>query len=317
MSFSILWPSLLTAIGGDSCFWVPTVNDNMRLVDEAISPAVAVLPSIGRLRPNRVASWGLDGSLYKVRCTDAGRGIAGVVVGHTDDSGNTLVKTYGGAVVETSHDISVANIGDLAVLDAGGTVTLTTNPTTAHDQWVGIVVGVARNRMAQVILRNFGDYAARARCGYMRTSQRPHGPVGSGVVVPDVAVGPTAFSESHAFFTYLGVFDSDHPELFNVASPGVGGGAGSCGNVANFQMAGGLLVQGTSGPTMTLYLEHGYATAQGSATILDTAEIGGTGLQVGCSVLGQNVTLTLGAGTWQGQGYKQLHVAIAGVLTEG
>ena len=309
MSLGILWPSLLTTIGGDSCFWVPTVNDNMRLIDEALSPAVAALPSLGTLRPNRVASWGLDNGLYKVRCTDVGRGIAGVVVGHMDGSGNTLVKMYGGAVIETSHDISVANIGDLAVLDAGGTVTLTANPSTDQDKWVGIVVGIARNRMAQVILRNFGDYATRARCGYMRTSQRPSGPIGSGVVVPDMAVGPTAFSDSHAFFTYFGAS--------NTAAPGVNAGTGSCGDVANFQTSGGLLVLGTSGPTMTLYLEHGYATALGSAVILDAAEVSGTGLQVGCSVLGQNVTLTLGTGTWQGQGDKQLHVTIAGVLTEG
>lgn len=314
MSMNILWPSLLTTIGGDSVFWLPTINDNMRLLDDVLSPAAALLPVSGAARPNRMLSWDMneDGT-YFVRQGDCGRGIAGVAVGHPRDSGDILTKLYGGIVVETSHDISNADTGKLAVLNADGTVYLTSTPPAEYDTWVGVVVGVARARRARVILRYFSSYTALGGYAFTRNSARPYAPIGGGVLVPDVGVGPAGYAESHVFFTYLGSYDDDHPELYNTAVVGVNTG----GDAANFQVSGGLLVQGSSGAELTLHLERPYAVATGQASILDAAEFGGAGVNVACDVSGQLVKITLGTGTWQGQGVRQLMVSVTGILAEG
>jgi len=317
MSFGILWPSRLTTIGDDSVFWLPTVNDNMRLVNDALSPAVAALLTIGGARPNRVLTWGRDGTQYRVRQDVQGIGIAGVAVGHTSANAYTLTKLYGGAVIECNHAVTAADVGKLAVLTTDGMVELTSGTAAAYDRWVGVVVGVARTRMLRVLLRYFGEHLLAASSAYTRNDVRAHGPIAATAMVADVQPGPAAYSESHLFFTYLGTYDEDHPELYNVAAPGVNTGQGSCESAVNFEVSGGYVVQGTSGAVMTLHLERGYATAGGSASIVDAAEDGGTGIRIACDVQGQIVTLTLGAGSWQGQGVKQVHVAIAGVLTEG
>ena len=317
MSFSILWPSHLTAIGGDSVFWLPTINDNMRLLDDALTPSVALLPTLGVLRPNRLVSLGRDDTGYKVQESVKALGVVGVAAGHTDDYGFTLIKLYGCAVVETAADVTVADVGKLAVYGPGGTVSVTSMPPDDYDSWVGLVVGVARHRMARVLLRYFGEHALAPACGYMQNSIRRYGPIGAVSRVPDAEVAASSYSESHVFFTYLGVYDNDHPELFNVAVPGVGTGHGSCEDAANFEVSAGKIVQGTSGSVLTLHLERGYEAAVGSAYIVDSSETGGVGVRLRCDVQGQIVTLTLGSGTWQGQGVRQVHVNVTGVLAEG
>lgn len=315
MSVSILWPSLLTTAGGDSVFWLPTMNDNMRIIDDVLSPAAALLPVSGTAIPNRVMSWDMDGSSkYHVALGGPSRGIAGIAVGCERASQDVLVKLYGGSVVETSHDITVADVGSLAVLDADGKVRLTTTPPAEYDTWVGLVVGVARERMARIILRYFGIYGnIGTGCAYTRNAARPYAPIGGGVLIPDVGVGQGGYAESHVFFTYMGTYDSDHPELYNAAVVGVATG----GDVANFQVSSGYLVQGSSGSELTLHLERPYAMAVGRAVMLDNAEAGGAGVNVACDVSGQIVKVTLEGATWQGQGTRQLQVSVTGVLAEG